>query len=153
MFFDEAKIYVKGGDGGDGCIAFRREKFVPFGGPSGGNGGPGGSVHLVVDRNLNTLIYFRKKIHFKAERGGRGSGKNQQGETGQGLFIAVPPGTVVYDADSGDALADLVEDAQQVVVARGGRGGRGNAVFASSTHQTPRLAEHGEPGQERWLRL
>ena len=153
MFFDEAKIYVKGGDGGDGCIAFRREKFVPFGGPSGGNGGPGGSVCLVVDRNLNTLIYFRKKIHFKAERGGRGSGKNQQGETGQDLLIPVPPGTVVYDADSGDMLADLVEDAQQAVVARGGRGGRGNAVFASSTHQTPRLAEHGEPGQERWLRL
>lgn len=153
MFFDEAKIYVKGGDGGDGCIAFRREKFVPFGGPSGGNGGPGGSVCLVADRNLNTLIYFRKKIHFKAERGGRGSGKNQQGETGQDLLIPVPPGTVVYDADSGDMLADLVEDAQQAVVARGGRGGRGNAVFASSTHQTPRLAEHGEPGQERWLRL
>jgi len=153
MFFDEAKIYVKGGDGGDGCIAFRREKFVPFGGPSGGNGGPGGSVTLVVDRNLNTLIYFRRKIHFKAERGGRGSGKNQQGGTGQDLFIPVPPGTIVYDADSGDALADLVKDGQQVVVARGGRGGRGNAVFASPTNQTPRLAEHGEPGQERWLRL
>jgi len=153
MFFDEAKIYVKSGDGGDGCIAFRREKFVPFGGPSGGNGGPGGSVYLVVDRNLNTLIYFRRKIHFKAERGGRGSSKNQQGGAGQDLFIPVPAGTVVYDADSGDALADLVEDAQQVVVARGGRGGRGNAVFASPTNQTPRLAEHGEPGQERWLRL
>ena len=153
MFFDEAKIYVKGGDGGDGVIAFRREKYVPFGGPSGGNGGGGGSVYLVVDRNLNTLIYFRRKVHFKAQRGGRGSGKNQQGETGQDLFVPVPAGTVVYDADSGDALADLVEDAQQVIVARGGRGGRGNAVFASSTNQTPRLAEHGEPGQERWLRL
>jgi GTP-binding protein len=153
MFFDEAKINVKSGDGGDGCIAFRREKFVPFGGPSGGNGGPGGSVYLVVDRNQNTLVYFRRKIHFKAERGGRGSSKNQQGEAGQDLFIPVPAGTVVYDADSGDPLADLVEDAQQVVVARGGRGGRGNAVFASSTNQTPRLAEHGEPGQERWLRL
>ena len=153
MFFDEAKINVKSGDGGDGCIAFRREKFVPFGGPSGGNGGPGGSVYLVVDRNQNTLVYFRRKIHFKAERGGRGSSKNQQGEAGQDLFIPVPAGTVVYDADSGDPLADLVEDAQQVVVARGGRGGRGNAVFASSTNQTPRLAERGEPGQERWLRL
>lgn len=153
MLFDEAKIYVKAGDGGDGCIAFRREKFVPFGGPSGGNGGPGGSVYLVVDRNLNTLIHFRKKIHYKAERGGRGSSKNQQGETGQDLLIPVPPGTVIYDAESGDALADLVEDGQQVVAARGGRGGRGNAVFASPTNQTPRLAEHGEPGQERWLRL
>ncbi|MBN1137037.1 MAG: GTPase ObgE [Anaerolineae bacterium] len=153
MFFDEAKIYVKGGDGGDGCIAFRREKFVPFGGPSGGSGGPGGSVYLVVDRNLNTLVYFRKKIHFKAQRGGRGSGKNQQGGTGRDLFIPVPAGTVVYDAGSGEALADLVEDAQQVEVARGGRGGRGNAVFASPTNQAPRLAEHGEPGQERWLRL
>ena len=153
MFFDEAKIYVKGGDGGDGVIAFRREKYVPFGGPSGGNGGGGGSVYLVADRNLNTLIYFRRKVHFKAQRGGRGSGKDQQGETGQDLFIPVPAGTVVYDAESGEALADLVEDGQQVAVAHGGRGGRGNAVFASPTHQTPRLAEHGEPGQERWLRL
>jgi len=153
MFFDEARIYVRGGDGGDGCVAFRREKFVPFGGPSGGNGGAGGDVYLVADRNLNTLIHFKQRVHFKAGRGGRGSGKNQQGKRGEDRLIPVPPGTVVYDADSGEFLGDLVEDGQRVRVARGGRGGRGNAAFASPTHQAPRLAEHGEPGQERWLRL
>jgi GTP-binding protein len=153
MFFDEAKIYVKSGDGGDGCVAFRREKFVPFGGPSGGNGGPGGSVYLVVDRNLNTLIHFKKQVHFKAGGGGRGSGKNQQGKTGEDRLIPVPPGTVVYDADSGEFLGDLVGDGQRVLVAKGGRGGRGNAAFASPTNQAPRLAEHGEHGQEQWLRL
>jgi GTP-binding protein len=153
MIFDEAKIYIKSGDGGDGCIAFRREKYVPFGGPSGGNGGRGGDIYVVADRNLNTLIHFKKRVHFKADSGDRGSGKNQQGKTGGDRLIAVPPGTVVYDADSGELLADLVEDGQQVLVARGGRGGRGNAVFASATNQAPRLAEHGEPGQERWLRL
>ncbi len=153
MFFDEARIYVRGGDGGDGCVAFRREKFVPFGGPSGGNGGAGGDVYLVADRNLNTLIHFKQRVHFKAGRGGRGSGQNQQGKRGEDRLIPVPPGTVVYDADSGEFLGDLVEDGQRVRVARGGRGGRGNAAFASPTHQAPRLAEHGEPGQERWLRL
>ncbi len=153
MFFDEAKIYVKGGDGGDGCVAFRREKYVPFGGPSGGSGGPGGNVYLVVDRNLNTLVHFKKRVHFKAQRGGRGSGKNQQGKKGQDLLIPVPPGTMVYDAESGELLADLTEEGQRVLVAKGGRGGRGNAAFASPTNQAPRLAEHGEPGQERWLRL
>jgi len=153
MFFDEAKIYVKSGDGGDGCVAFRREKFVPFGGPNGGNGGAGGDVHLVVDRNLNTLVHFKKRIHFKAKAGGRGSGKNQQGGRGEDRQVPVPPGTVVYDADTGELLADLLEDGQQVLVASGGRGGRGNAAFASPTNQAPRMAEHGEPGQERWLRL
>jgi len=151
--FDEARIYVKGGDGGNGVIAFRRERFVPFGGPSGGNGGAGGNVYLVVDRGLNTLIHFKKKVHFKAARGGHGSGKDQQGETGEDVQVRVPPGTAVYDGDSGELIADLVEDGQRVLVARGGRGGRGNAVFASSTNQTPRLAELGEPGEERWLRL
>ncbi len=153
MFFDEAKIYVKSGDGGDGCVAFRREKFVPFGGPNGGNGGAGGDVYLVVDRNLNTLVHFKKRIHFKAGRGGRGSGKDQHGRRGEDSLIPVPPGTVAYDADTGELLADLVEDGQRVQVAYGGRGGRGNAAFASPTNQAPRLAEHGEPGQERWLRL
>ncbi len=153
MFFDEAKIHVKGGDGGDGCVAFRREKYVPFGGPSGGGGGPGGSVYLVVDRNLNTLIHFKRQIHFKAGRGGRGSGKKQQGKKGEDRLIPVPPGTMVYDAESGELLADLTEEGQRALVARGGRGGRGNAAFASPTNQAPRLAEHGEPGQERWLRL
>ncbi len=153
MFFDEAKIYVRSGDGGDGCVAFRREKFVPFGGPSGGNGGAGGDVYLVVDRNLNTLVHFKKRVHFKAESGGRGSGKNQQGKKGEDRWVPVPPGTVVYDADTGELLADLLEDGQQVQVVSGGRGGRGNAAFASSTNQAPRVAEHGEPGQERWMRL
>jgi GTP-binding protein len=153
MFFDEAKINVKSGKGGDGSIAFRREKFVPFGGPSGGNGGRGGDVYLVADRNLNTLIHFKKRVHFKAGNGGRGSGKNQKGKAGEDRLIPVPPGTIAYDADSDEFLADLVEDGQQVLVARGGRGGRGNAAFASPTNQAPRLAEHGEPGQERWLRL
>jgi GTP-binding protein len=153
MLFDEVKINVKSGDGGDGCVAFRREKYVPFGGPSGGNGGHGGNVYLVVDRNLNTLIHFRKRIHFKAERGGRGGGKNLQGKRGEDRLISVPPGTMVYDADSGELLADLVEDGQRTLVASGGRGGRGNSTFASPTNQAPRLAEHGEPGQERWLRL
>ena len=153
MFFDEAKIYVKAGDGGDGSVAFRREKYVPFGGPSGGNGGAGGDVWLVVDGNLSTLIHFRKRVHFKAKSGGRGSGKNQQGKSGEDLEIRVPPGTMIYEADTGEFLADLVEDGQRVQVAKGGRGGRGNAAFASSTNQAPRVAEHGEPGEERWLRL
>jgi GTP-binding protein len=153
MFFDEVKIYVKSGDGGDGCVAFRREKFVPFGGPNGGHGGPGGDVYLVVDRGLNTLAHFGKGIHFKAERGGRGSGKNQQGKSGEDRLIPVPPGTMVYDADTDEFLADLVDEGQRVLVAKGGRGGRGNAAFASPTNQAPRMAEHGEPGLERWLRL
>ena len=153
MFFDEAKIHVKSGDGGDGCVAFRREKYVPFGGPSGGHGGPGGNVYLVVDRNLNTLVHFKKRAHFRAGRGGRGSGKNQQGGTGQDCLVPVPPGTVVYDADMDELLGDLVEDGQRLLVAQGGRGGRGNTAFATPTNQAPRVAEHGEPGQERWLRL
>ena len=131
MFFDEAKIYVKSGAGGDGCVAFRREKYVPFGGPSGGNGGQGGDVYLVADRNLNTLVHFKQRVHFRAGDGDRGSGKNQQGKSAEDTVVAVPPGTVVYDADSDDLLADLVEDGQRVLVARGGRGGRGNAAFAS----------------------
>jgi GTP-binding protein len=153
MFFDEAKIHVKGGDGGDGCIAFRREKFVPFGGPSGGHGGSGGNVYLEVDRNLNTLIHFKQQVHFKAESGGRGSGKNRQGKSGEDRVIQVPPGTMAYAAESGELLADLVEEGQQVLVAKGGRGGRGNSAFATPTNQAPRLAEHGEPGEELWLRL
>ena len=153
MFFDEAKIYVKGGDGGDGCVAFRREKFVPFGGPAGGHGGSGGDVYLVADGNHNTLVHFKGRVHFKAERGGRGSGKNQQGQQGEDRLVPVPPGTVVYDADTDEFLGDLVEEGQQLLVAHGGRGGRGNSAFASSTNQAPRVAEHGESGQERWLRL
>jgi len=153
MFFDEARIHVQAGNGGNGCVAFRREKFVPLGGPSGGNGGRGGDVILVVDPHLNTLINFKKRSHFKAGRGEHGRGKNQQGKRGEDCLIPVPPGTVVYDADSGELLADLTEPGERVVVARGGRGGRGNAAFATPTNQAPRLAERGEPGEGRWLRL
>ena len=153
MFFDEARIHVRAGDGGNGVVAFRREKYVPLGGPSGGNGGKGGDVNLTVDPHLNTLINFKKRIHFRARRGDHGRGKNQQGKSGEDCLIAVPPGTVVYDADSGELLADLMKPGQQAVVAHGGRGGRGNAAFATSTNQAPRLAENGAPSESRWLRL
>jgi GTP-binding protein len=153
MFYDEVKIYVQAGNGGDGCVAFRREKYVPFGGPAGGDGGQGGDVLLYVDRHLNTLYRFSRKRHFKAARGKHGRGKKQHGAAGDLLRVPVPPGTVVYDADSGELLGDLTEPGQELVVARGGRGGRGNARFATSTNQAPRIAEHGETGQERWLRL
>ncbi len=153
MLYDEAKIYVKGGDGGNGAVAFRREKFVPRGGPAGGNGGKGGDVYLVVDPHLNTLLPFRKQIHFKAENGRHGRGKNQHGRAGEDLYVPVPPGTLVYDAHTGELLADLTTPGQKVRVARGGRGGRGNAAFKSSVRQAPRIAEKGEPGEERWLRL
>ncbi|MBN1812408.1 MAG: GTPase ObgE [Anaerolineae bacterium] len=153
MFYDEVDITVKAGDGGDGCVAFRREKYVPFGGPAGGDGGRGGHVLLTVDTHLNTLYRFTKRRHFKAENGQHGKGKNQHGATGAGMRIPVPPGTVVYDAESSDLLGDLTEPRLELVVARGGRGGRGNARFATSTNQAPRIAEHGEPGEERNLHL
>jgi GTP-binding protein len=153
MFYDEVKIYVKAGDGGDGVVAFRREKYVPYGGPAGGDGGRGGDVLFYVDTHLNTLYRFSKKRHFKAPRGEHGRGKNQHGAAGDDLRVAVPPGTVVYDAGTAELLGDLTEAGQELVVAQGGRGGRGNARFATSTNQAPRIAEHGEAGQERWLRL
>jgi len=152
MFFDEAKIYVKGGDGGNGIIAFRREKYVPFGGPAGGDGGKGGAVYLVVDPHLNTLINFHR-VHFRAERGRHGQGKTQTGKSGADVRIPVPPGTVVRDADSGAFLGDLTRPGQELLVARGGKGGRGNAAFASAVNQAPRIAEQGEAGEERWLAL
>lgn len=153
MLYDEAEIYVRAGDGGDGCVAFRREKYVPHGGPAGGDGGKGGDVVLYVDPHLNTLISFSKQRRFKAAHGEHGRGKNQYGAAGAPLRIPVPPGTVVYDARSGLLLGDLTEPGQELVVARGGRGGKGNARFATPTNQAPRIAEHGEPGQERWLKL
>lgn len=153
MFMDEAKINVKSGDGGDGLIAFRREKFVPLGGPAGGDGGKGGDVILVVNPRLNTLSAFKHKRHFKAGRGANGGNFNKTGKNGADIEIEVPPGTVVYDDATGRVLADLTQPGQRVVVARGGRGGRGNARFATSTNQAPRVAEKGEPGEERWLRL
>ena len=153
MFYDQAKIYVHGGDGGNGCVSFRREKYVPFGGPNGGNGGHGGDVYLVVNPHLSTLIRFRKRVHWRAPSGGHGRGKGMRGRRGRDLLIEVPPGTATYDADSGELLADLTEPGQRVLVAQGGQGGRGNAAFATSTNQSPRLAEKGLPGQECWLRL
>jgi len=153
MFFDEAKIYVKAGNGGNGCVSFRREKFVPFGGPDGGDGGKGGDVYLIADPHINTLIHFKKRAHFKAQSGQHGRGKKQAGKNGQDLYIPVPLGTVVRDANTGEFIADLVEPGQKVLVAKGGKGGRGNAAFATPVNQAPRFAERGEPGQERWLYL
>lgn len=153
MLYDEAKIYVKGGDGGNGVIAFRREKFVPRGGPAGGHGGKGGDVILQVDPQLNTLVHFKHHIHFKAERGKHGGGKNQTGANGDDLIVSVPQGTVVRDADSGDLLADLTDAGQQAIIVSGGRGGRGNTSFKSSTNQVPRTAEKGAKGTERWITL
>lgn len=152
MFFDEAKIFVQGGDGGDGCVAFRREKYVPYGGPSGGDGGRGGDVTLYVDRHLNTLYRFTKQRHFRAKDGAHGRGKRQHGAYGDDVRVPVPPGAVVYD-ETGEILGDLTEEGQELVVAKGGRGGRGNARFATSTNQAPRIAEHGVAGEKRWLRL
>lgn len=153
MFLDEVKIYVKGGDGGAGMVAFRREKYVPFGGPAGGDGGRGGDVVLVVQPHLNTLSSFEDRVHFRAARGRDGGPSNRTGASGADAEIEVPPGTVVRDAATGSLIADLTEPGQRVVVARGGRGGRGNTRFKSSTNQAPRVAEKGEPGEERWLKL
>ena len=153
MFFDEAKIYVKAGDGGKGVVAFRREAHVPRGGPSGGNGGKGGDVYLVADLQLNTLIAFSKQIHFHASDGDQGRGKNQTGAGGEDLLIRVPVGTVAFEAETDLILADLVHPDQRVLIARGGRGGRGNWAFKSATVQAPRIAENGEPGAELRIRL
>lgn len=153
MFFDEAKIYVRAGDGGNGMVAFRREAHVPRGGPSGGNGGKGGDVYLEADSQLNTLIAFSKQVHFRAESGVHGRGKNQTGGQGADLIVKVPVGTVAYEVESGLLVADLAAPDERALVVRGGRGGRGNWAFRSATNQAPRIAENGEPGEERWLRL
>lgn len=153
MFIDRAKIYVKAGDGGNGVVAFRREKYVPRGGPSGGDGGRGADVVLMVDSDLSTLMDFKYKVHYKAKRGEHGQGSNKFGRSAEDLVIKVPPGTVVRDAETGEVLADLVEKGYRYVVAKGGRGGRGNARFASAVHKAPDFAEKGEPGEERWIIL
>jgi GTP-binding protein len=153
MFIDEARIYVAAGSGGNGCVAFRREKFVPRGGPSGGDGGSGGSVFLTSTEHLNNLLKFRYNREFKAKRGGHGEGSNRHGKNGSDLRIEVPVGTVVFDADSGARLWDFTAPGQEFEVAAGGRGGRGNARFASSTNQAPRRADPGKPGEERNLKL
>jgi len=153
MFVDEAEIEVKGGDGGDGTTSFRREKYESAGGPDGGDGGEGGDVIIEVDEGLNNLLEFRERNLFAAESGGNGQSKKQHGSNGEDLIITVPPGTTVNDRKTGEVIADLVEDGQQVVVAHGGRGGRGNTRFKSSTNQAPRHAENGEPGERRQLKL
>jgi GTP-binding protein len=153
MFVDYVKIFVRGGHGGSGCVSFRREKFVPKGGPDGGDGGDGGSVIVEADANLGTLLDFRFRKHFQAERGQHGQGGMRHGRRGRDVILRVPVGTIVRDAATGEVLADLVEAGQKCVVARGGKGGRGNARFATSTHQAPREWEPGEPGEERWLEL
>ncbi len=153
MFVDEAKIAVKAGDGGNGCVAFRREKYVPRGGPSGGDGGHGGSVYLEANPNDNTLLRYRYNREFKADRGRHGEGSNCTGVSGDDMILKVPVGTLVFDGDSSELLADLKEAGQRVLVAQGGKGGRGNQHFAKPWHQAPREKEEGESGEERHLRL
>ncbi len=151
MFVDKAKVYVKGGDGGDGLVAFRREKYVPEGGPAGGDGGKGGDVIFRVDEGLRTLMDFRYQRHFKAKRGEKGRNKSQHGAGADDMIVRIPPGTVLIDDDTGEVIADLTRHGQQVVVAKGGRGGRGNIRFATPNNPAPELAEHGEEGQERYV--
>lgn len=153
MFYDHVKIFVKAGDGGNGSSHFRREKFAPFGGPDGGDGGRGGSVYVEATSNVNTLIEYRYRHHFKADPGGAGARQKMHGAKGSDLQMRVPCGTVIRDAESNEIVADLIEEGQSVMVARGGRGGLGNVHFATSTHQAPREAQKGEPGEERWLTL
>ncbi len=150
---DDVKIYVRSGDGGDGIVAFLREKFMPRGGPAGGDGGRGGDVIIKVNPRLNTLSPFQRGIHFSADNGKPGRAKNMSGASGKSVEIVVPPGTVIKDAESGLIIADLVRPDDRIVVARGGRGGRGNQHFASPSNQSPRMAEKGAPGQEFWLVL
>ncbi|MCD6548835.1 MAG: GTPase ObgE [Thermodesulfobacterium sp.] len=152
-FVDQAKIYVKAGNGGAGCISFRREKYIPKGGPDGGDGGDGGDVILIADPQVHTLYDFHHQVHFRAENGKPGMGKKMKGKDGQDLILRVPVGTVVKDAETGGILGDLTEPGQTLVVARGGKGGRGNAHFATPVRQAPRIAEPGKSGEEKWLVL
>jgi GTPase len=153
IFIDEASLHVRGGRGGNGCVAFRREKYVPRGGPSGGDGGDGGSVYLAGEIGRNTLYHLRFQSLYAADRGRHGEGSNKSGKSGDDLEIAVPLGTVAYDEDSGEMLGEVVADGERLLVAGGGRGGRGNARFATATNQAPRHADPGRDGEERRLRL
>lgn len=153
MFVDRTKIYVKGGDGGNGVVSFRREKYVPQGGPDGGDGGRGGDVVFIVNPGLRTLLDFRYQQHLRADRGEHGEGSNRHGRSAKDLEVFVPPGTQVREDETGQLLADLTEEGQRFVVAKGGRGGRGNARFSSAADKAPRFAEKGEPGEEKWVRL
>lgn len=149
MFVDHVKIYVKGGDGGDGMVAFRREKYIPFGGPAGGDGGTGADVIFEVDEGLRTLIDFRYQRHYKADRGQHGMGKNMHGKNADDMIVKVPPGTVVTEGEDGPIIADLVEHGQRAIITRGGRGGKGNSRFATPQNPAPELSEMGEPGIEK----
>ncbi|HEY3170782.1 MAG TPA: GTPase ObgE [Thermoanaerobaculia bacterium] len=153
MFIDTAEIHVKGGDGGNGCVAFRREKHVPKGGPSGGDGGHGGSVLAVADPALNTLYHLRHQSSYRAERGEHGMGSNRHGRSGGDVVIGLPLGSVVRDAESGEAVAELLSPGERVQIARGGNGGWGNQHFATPTRQAPRFAKPGQPGEERRLAI
>jgi GTP-binding protein len=153
MFFDSVRVWIRAGDGGDGAATFRHEAHVPRGGPDGGDGGRGGSIYLTVDPGETSLRDYRHKHHFKATAGGRGSGQKKHGKAGDDLILKVPPGTGVFDESSADLLGDLVASGQTLMVGRGGRGGLGNVHFATSTHQAPKHAQNGEPGEERQIRL
>ncbi|MMZ53970.1 GTPase ObgE [compost metagenome] len=153
MFVDSVRVYVKGGDGGNGMVAFRREKYVAAGGPAGGDGGRGANVVFVVDEGLRTLVDFRYQRHFKASRGENGRIKGQHGAGAKDMVVRVPPGTTVIDDDTQQVIADLVMDGQRAIIAKGGRGGRGNIRFATPANPAPEIAENGEPGQERYIRL
>jgi len=152
-FVDEAKFYVKGGDGGNGCVSFRREKYVPKGGPNGGDGGRGGSVYIRATKKIQSLIDFKYRSHFKAGRGGHGQGKDKHGAKGSSLVIEVPTGSVIKDVDSGEILVDLTDEGQEYLAAGGGKGGLGNTHFASGSNRTPRIATDGRLGAERWLKI
>ena len=152
-FVDEVDIVVTAGDGGNGCMSFRRERYIPRGGPNGGDGGNGGSVHLVTDDSFNTLQHLAGHHHWRAQRGIHGKGKDCHGKKGEDVFVRVPPGTIVYDADHNLRIKDLAEIGQSVCVAIGGKGGRGNARFKTATHQAPREFEYGEPGEQKTLHL
>lgn len=153
MFYDRAKLYLRSGDGGDGMISFRREKFVPYGGPDGGDGGTGGSIIFTVNPHLNSLIEHYRNNQYRAENGVHGNRKNRTGANGANIYLDVPPGTTIRNAETGDLLADLTEPDREFMLLRGGRGGRGNSHFATSSSQVPRIAERGEPGQEMWVIL
>lgn len=153
MFIDKAKIYIKGGDGGDGLVSYRREKYVPDGGPAGGDGGKGGNVIFRVDEGLRTLVDFKYQKHFKAPRGEKGKTKSQHGASSEDMIVRVPPGTVVYDDDTQEIIADLTQQGQEILVAKGGKGGRGNTRFATPSNPAPHIAENGEEGQERYIAL
>jgi GTP-binding protein len=153
LFVDEVEILAIAGDGGNGCVSFRREKYIPKGGPDGGNGGDGGSVFIQADEQYNTLHHLAGKHHWTARRGGHGSGKDRHGRNGEDVVVPVPPGTLIRDAERQIQLKDLTQPGQRVCVAEGGRGGRGNAVFKSATNQAPRQCEPGQPGQRRKLQL